>query len=51
MTADDFGDPVDSRKAATILKELCANGYVEQQAGACRPALPSLSSHLKAISR
>ena len=51
MAADDFGDPVDSRKATTILKEMCANGYVEQQAGACRPALPSLSSHLKIISR
>ena len=51
MTADDFGDPVDGRTATRILKALCGNGYVEQHAGACRPVLPSLSSHFKAIRR
>ena len=49
MAADDFGDPVDGGTATAILKELCANGYVEQYAGACRPVLPSLSSHFEAI--
>lgn len=49
MAADDFGNPVDARTATRILKELCANGYVEQRTGACRPVLPSLSSHFNAI--
>lgn len=49
MAADDFGDPVDGATATCILKELCNNGYVERQAGACRPALPSLSSHFEGI--
>ena len=49
MAADDFGDPVDGATATSILKELCNNGYVERQAGACRPALPSLSSHFEGI--
>ncbi len=49
MAADDFGDPVDRGKATTMLKELCANGYVERRAGTCRLALPSLSSHFADI--
>lgn len=49
VASDDFGDPVDGGTATTMLKELCANGYVEQYAGACRPVLPSLSSHFKVI--
>ena len=49
MAGDDFGDPVDRGKATTMLKELCANGYVEQRAGTCRPVLPSLSSHFADI--
>ena len=51
MAADDFGDPVDGRTATAILKELCANGYVERRAGACRPALPSLAAHLETVRR
>ena len=49
MAADDFGEPVNGGTATTIFKELCRNGYVEQQAGACRPVLPSLLSHFEAI--
>ena len=49
MAADDFGDPVDGETATRILKELCGNGYVEQHIGACRPVLPSLSSHFSTI--
>ena len=49
MASDDFGDPVDRRHATAILKQLCANGYVEQHAGACRPVLPSLSSYFHDI--
>ena len=51
MASDDFGDPVDSRSAAAILRQLCANGYLERRAGACRPVLPSLSSYFKDIRR
>lgn len=49
MAADDFGDPVAGATATEILKELCANGYVERRAGACRPALPSLAAHLEMV--
>ena len=51
MASDDFGDPVDGRTATTVLKQLCANGYVEQRTGACRPVLPSLSSYFDDIRR
>lgn len=51
MAEDDFGDPVDGRTATAILKELCANGYVERRMGACRPALPSLAAHLETVRR
>ena len=49
VASDDFGDPVDGGTATTMLKELCANGYVEQYAGACRPVLPSLTSYFSTI--
>ena len=49
MASDDFGEPVDRRCATAILRQLCAHGYVEQRAGACRPALPSLASHFEDI--
>ena len=49
MAEDDFGDPVDGATATRIIKELCANGYVERYARVCRPVLPSLSSHFEAI--
>ena len=51
MASDDFGDPVDRRRATAILKQLCANGYVAQRAGACRPELPSLSSYFQDLRR
>lgn len=47
MAADDFGDPVKGERATTVIKELCASGFVEQHAGVCRPILPSLSSHFE----
>ena len=49
MAADDFGDPVDARTATRTIKELCAQGYVETRQGACRPVLPSLSSHFNEL--
>ena len=49
MATDDYGDPVDAGRATAILKELCANGFVEQCAGACRPILPSLLAHFATI--
>ena len=51
MASDDFGDPVDRRTASTILKQLCANGYIEERTGTCHPALPSLASHCVDIQR
>ena len=51
MAADDFGEPVEGRTATAVLEALCRNGYVELRAGACRPALPSLSAHFEAIRR
>ena len=47
MASDDFGKPVDKEAAATVIKELCASGYVERRMSVCRPVLPSLASHLK----
>ena len=49
MASDDFGKPVDEESAATVLEELCANGYIEKGLGEFRPALPSLASHFKAV--
>ena len=47
MASDDFGKPVEHDTAITVIKDLCASGYVEQRMGVCRPVLPSLASHLK----
>ena len=47
MASDDFGKPVDENTATTVIKELCASGYVERRMNVCRPVLPSLASHLK----
>ena len=49
MAADNMGLPVDERTAATTLKEICANGFLEMNVGECRSALPSLTSHFAAI--
>ena len=49
MAGNDFDGPVDGKTAAAILKEMCANGYVERHAGACRAVLPSLAAHFAAI--
>ena len=51
MASDDFGKPVDKEAAATVIKELCASGYVERRMSVCRPVLPSLASHLKEMQR
>ena len=49
MASDDFGDPVDGRAASSVIKEMCANGYVEMRVDKCRPVLPSLLSHFETI--
>lgn len=49
MASDEFGDPVDAKTATNVLKEMCAHGYVENRHGACRPVLPSLTSHFKEV--
>ena len=45
IASDNTGDPVDARNASRIVKELRACGYIEGNAGSCRPALPSLAAH------
>ena len=51
MASDDFGDPVGARDATRIIDELGIHGYLENRRGKCRPALPSLGSHLAEIRR
>lgn len=51
MASDDFGRPVDQNAATKVIEELCASGYVERRLGVCRPALPSLASHLGEMQR
>ena len=47
--ADDFGVPVGRDAATAVVKELCANGFVEKSMSKFRPAIPSLSAHFAAI--
>ena len=47
IASDNTGDPVDPADASRIVKELRACGYIEGDAGLCRPALPSLADHFK----
>lgn len=47
IASDNTGDPVDARDASRVVKELRACGYIEGNAGSCRPALPSLAAHFK----
>ena len=49
--ADEYGDSVDDKTATRVIKELRDNGYVEVRQGACRPALPSLTSHFQDMRR
>ena len=49
MASDDFGKPVDEESATAVIKELCANGYIEKGLGEFRPALPSLASHFETV--
>ena len=49
MAADDLGDSVDGPAASAIVRNLSENGYIELNAGKCRPALPSLTSHFADI--
>ena len=51
MMSDDYGEQVGRDTAKTVLKELCANGYVVRRMTHCRPALPSLTSHLEDLQR
>ena len=51
MASDDFGRPVDRNAATSVIEELCASGYVERRMSVCRPALPSLASHLDEMQR
>ena len=51
MASDNTGDPVAAEDASRIVKELRASGYVEGNAGSCRPALRSLATHFKEMLR
>ena len=46
MASDDLGRPVDENTAASVLEGIYASGFIEWDADVCRPALPSLASHL-----
>ena len=47
IASDNTGDPVEAKDASRIVRELRACGYIEGNAGSCRPALPSLADHFK----
>ena len=47
MASDNHGDAVSAKVASKILRGLCAHGFVENQAGAYRPVLPSLLTHFE----
>ena len=51
MASDDHGDAVDPEVASRMARELCDSGFLENQGGAYRPALPSLRSHLAEMRR
>ena len=48
MAADNRGLPVDQATTVQVMDELRDNGYIEERSGACRPAIPSLTTHFKA---
>ena len=45
-TVDNRGEPVERGTALAVFDELCAEGYVVQQETDCKPALPSMATHL-----
>ena len=45
-TVDNRGEPVDRDAALTMFDEMCTEGYVVQQETDCKPALPSMETHL-----
>lgn len=49
--SDNYGRPVDEIAAATVVEELCASGYVEENLGTFRLALPSLATHFAELQR
>ena len=49
--ADNYGRPVDEIAAATVVEELCTSGYVEDNLGECRLALPSLATYFAELQR
>ena len=48
MASDNRGLPVDQATAVKVMDDLRDNGYIEERAGLCRSAIPSLKSHFKA---
>lgn len=48
MASDNWGLPVDQAAAVKVMDELRDNGYVEERNGSCRPAIPSMTWHLRA---
>ena len=48
MAADNWGLPVDQATAVKVMDELRDNGYVEERNGSCRPAIASMTWHLRA---
>lgn len=49
--SDNYGRAVDESAAATVVEELCASGYVEENLGAFRLGLPSLATHFAELRR
>lgn len=51
MASDDRGIPVDRNTALSVIDGLCESGFVENDMGNLRPALPSWASHFEDIRR
>lgn len=47
MASDNRGKPVDEDAAWSVFDEMCASGYIDEKTDACRPAIPSMTSHFE----
>lgn len=49
MASDNHGKPVAEDAACSVFDAMCASGYIDEVTDYCRPALPSMASHLEMI--
>ena len=49
MASDNRGKPVNENAARSVFDEMCASGYIVEEADDCRSALPSMTSHFQEV--